>query len=123
MFEQVSDQLEELMGQLDIPASGPGLVRAFALFDRFRAQLLDAVGDFDASEGWRAEGATSATAWLRRETRQSRREASSCARAARRLRDLPVTAAAYLDGALSTGQVQAIVANLNDEIAPLFAGG
>jgi hypothetical protein len=37
------------------------------------------------------------------------------------LRDLPVTTAAYRDGTLSGGQVQAIVANLNDQIAPLFA--
>ncbi|HEV7759308.1 MAG TPA: DUF222 domain-containing protein, partial [Acidimicrobiales bacterium] len=77
--------------------------------------------DFDAGEAWRADGATSTTAWLGHQTRQSRRDASWCARTARRLRDLPVTAAAYLDGSLSTGQVQAIVANLNDEIASLFA--
>ncbi|HEV7757770.1 MAG TPA: DUF222 domain-containing protein [Acidimicrobiales bacterium] len=121
MFEQVSDHFGEMIDSLDIPTSGPGLVRAFALFDRFAARLLDAVGEFDAGEGWRAEGATSAVAWLRNETRQSRREASRCARTARRLRDLPVTSAAFSEGALSAGQVQAIMANLNDEITPLFA--
>src|SRR4029453_7552542 len=39
----------------------------------------------------------------------------------RRLRQLPVTAAAYRDGVLSGGQVQAIVANLKDRTADLFA--
>ena len=36
-------------------------------------------------------------------------------------RQLPVTAAAYRDGVLSSGQVQAIVANLKDRTASLFA--
>ncbi|HEV7760557.1 MAG TPA: DUF222 domain-containing protein, partial [Acidimicrobiales bacterium] len=121
MFEQVSGQLDELIDQLDIPASGPALVWVFGVIDRLTARALEVVGELDAGEAWRAEGATSAVAWLRRETRQSGRDASRCARTARRLRDLPVTAAAYLDGSLSSGQVQAIVANLNDEIAPLFA--
>jgi hypothetical protein len=40
---------------------------------------------------------------------------------AKRLRGLPVTAAAHRDGSLSDGQVRAIVANLNDRVAPLFA--
>ena len=61
------------------------------------------------------------TAWLRHEARMSRRDASRCARTARRLRDLPMTAGAYRDGSLSGGQLQAIMANLNDRTAPLFA--
>jgi hypothetical protein len=121
MFEQVSGDLREMITSLDIPVSGEALVTSFELIDLLTARVLEAVGAFDAGEGWRAEGATSATGWLGRETRQSRRDASRCARTARRLRDLPVTAAAYRDGDLSGGQVQAIVANLNDETAPLFA--
>jgi 5-methylcytosine-specific restriction protein A len=120
MFEQVS-ALKETIKALDLPASGDALVAGFEALDLLTAQLLKTVGEIDASDGWRAEGATSATAWLRHRTRQSRRDASRCARAARRLRDLPVTAAAYREGALSGGQVQAIMANLNDETAPLFA--
>jgi hypothetical protein len=58
-------------------------------------------------------------AWLRQGARQSQRDANRCAKTARRLRDLPVTAAAYRDGVLSAGQVQAIVANLNDKTTPL----
>jgi hypothetical protein len=121
MFEQVSGDLREMIKALDIPVSGEALVTSFELIDLLTARVLEVVGVFDVGEGWRAEGATSATAWLRDKIRQSRRDASRCARTARRLRELPVTAAAYREGSLSGGQVQAIVANLNDEIAPLFA--
>jgi hypothetical protein len=80
------------------------------------------VGSFDRGEGWREDGATSMTAWLRHQGRMSSGQASRTARTARRLCDLLVTAGAYRDGVLSGGQLQAIVANLNDDIAPLFAG-
>ncbi|CAN5242532.1 hypothetical protein BH24ACT1_BH24ACT1_02020 [soil metagenome] len=42
-------------------------------------------------------------------------------RSARRLRSLPVTSAAALDGTLSAGQVRAIVANVSDATSELFA--
>jgi len=42
--------------------------------------------------------------------------------AARRLHQLPVTAAAYGDGTLSGGQVEAIVSHLEDSTVELFAG-
>ena len=121
MFEQVSAQLEELIVALEIPATGDALRTASELLDLFTARFLDAVGELDAVEGWRDEGATSMTAWLRHETRRSSNDASRCRRTARRLRALPVTAAAYRDGSLSGGQVQAIMANLNDTTTPLFA--
>ena len=97
------------------------LIEAFALADRLNAKLLTAVGEHDVAELWRNDGATSMTAWLRHHTRRSGRDAARCARTARRLRELPVTAAAYRDGALSGGQVQAIVANLKDRTVDLFA--
>jgi hypothetical protein len=121
MFEQVSGHLRETITSLDIPVSGDAVVAVFELIDLLTARVLEVVGELDAAEAWRAEGATSATGWLRHRARRSGRDASWCARTARRLRDLPVTGEAYREGLLSTGQVQAIVANVNDEIAPLFA--
>jgi Domain of unknown function (DUF222) len=61
------------------------------------------------------------TAWLRHHTRRSGRDAARCTKTARRLRELPVTAGAYRDGVLSGGHIQAIVANLKDRTAGLFA--
>ena len=121
MFEQVSAQITELVGQLEIPPSLDAVRWMFETVDRLLASGMDAIGQLDADKAWRDEGATSMTAWLRQEARQSSREASRWARTARRLRDLPVSAAAYRDGRLSGGQVQAIIANLNDKTTPLFA--
>jgi Domain of unknown function (DUF222) len=124
MSRHVSGILEALadaINGLDLPVDGTVLSDAFALADRLNAKLVASVGDHDVAEVWRTDGATSMTAWLRHHTRQSGRQATRCARTARRLRELPVTAAAYRDGLLSGGQVQAIVANLKDRTVGLFA--
>jgi hypothetical protein len=121
---QVSNILEPLadaISDLDLPVDNVVLTEAFALADRLNAKLLAAVGEHDAAELWRNDGATSMTAWLRLHTRKSGRDAAACARAARRLRELPVTAAAYRDGVLGAGHVQAIVANVRDRTTGLFA--
>src|SRR4029453_18499003 len=124
MSGQVSRTLEGLaqaIDDLDLPTDSGVLSEAFALVDRLNAKLLVAGGEHDAVELWRNDGSTSMTAWLRHHTGRSGRDAARCARTARRLRQLPVTAAAYRDGVLSGGQVQAIVANLKDRTADLFA--
>jgi hypothetical protein len=124
MFGQVSGILEGLaaaIDDLDLPADSAVLTQAFALADRLHAKLLAAVGEHDAAERWRDDGATSMTAWLRHHTRQSGRDAARCTNTARRLRQLPVTAAAHRDGVLSGGHIRAIVANLGDRTVGLFA--
>jgi hypothetical protein len=121
---QVSFILEGLahaIDDLELPVDSGVLTEAFALMDRLNAKLLAAVGEHDGAELWCNDGATSMTAWLRHHTRQSGRDAARCTKAARRLRQLPVTASAYRDGVLSGGQVQAIVANLKDRTTTLFA--
>jgi Domain of unknown function (DUF222) len=121
---QVSSTLEVLghaIDGLDLAVDSVVLVEAFALADRLNAKLLAAAGEYDAAELWHNDGATSMTAWLRHQTRHSGRDAARCTRTARRLRQLPVTAAAYRDGGLSGGQIQAIVANLKDRTVGLFA--
>jgi Domain of unknown function (DUF222)/HNH endonuclease len=124
MSGQVNSTLEELthaIDGLDLPVDSAVLAEAFALADRLNAKLLTAVGEHDAAELWRNDGATSMTAWLRHHIRRSGRDAAHCAKTARWLRQLPVTAAAYQNGDLSGGQVQAIVANLKDRTIDLFA--
>jgi Domain of unknown function (DUF222) len=124
MSRQVSSTLEQLtraIDDLDLPTDGTVLTEAFALADRLNAKLLAAVGEHDTAELWRHDGATSMTAWLRHHTHQSGRDAARCTKTARRLRQLPVTAAAHRHGVLSGGQVQAIVANLKDRTVGLFA--
>lgn len=121
MFEQVSATLDDAIEALDIPVDEAALVRCFGLLDRFSARVTAAVGEFDKAGAWRDCGATSMAGWLRHRTHCSQRDAGRWARTARRLADLPVTSQAYSEGALSSGQVQAIVANLNNDTTPLFA--
>jgi Domain of unknown function (DUF222) len=121
---QVSAILEPLadaIDDLDLPVDSGVLTEAFALADRLNAKLLEAVGEHDATELWRNDGATSMTAWLRHHTRRSGRDAARCTKTARRLRELPVTAGAYRHGVLGAGHVHAIVANLKDRTTTLFA--
>jgi len=124
MSGQVSSTLEalaEAVYDLDLPVDNAVLIEAFALADRLNAKLLAAVGEHDVAELWRNDGATSMTAWLRHHARRTGRDAAACTKTARRLRELTVTAAAYRDGVLSGGQVQAIIMNLKDRTVGLFA--
>jgi hypothetical protein len=123
MSQQVSAILQPLadaINSLDLPVDNNLLTDAFALADRLHAKLVAAVGEHDAAEAWHNNGATSMTAWLRHRGGLTSRDARLCTKTAHRLSQLPVTAAAYGDGRLSGGQVQAIVANLTDRTAGLF---
>ncbi|HMG43641.1 MAG TPA: DUF222 domain-containing protein, partial [Acidimicrobiales bacterium] len=120
MYETVRDTLATAIWELVIPVDPVALTDCLGLLDRLHATVTTAVGDFDRAEGWRESGAVNMTAWLK-STGCSARNAHGMARTARRLGDLPVLAEAYRNGTLSSGQVQAIVVNLNDAITPLFA--
>ncbi|HYZ98679.1 MAG TPA: DUF222 domain-containing protein [Acidimicrobiales bacterium] len=126
MSREVSAVLEPLAAAidgLDLPVDGEDgevLAEAFGLADQLNAKLTEAAGTHDRAEVWRDDGATSMTAWLRQHGRRSSRDAASCTKTARRLAVLRVTAAAYRDGKLSGGQIQAIVANLTDKTVGLF---
>ena len=79
MSGQVSSILEGLaraVDDLDLPVDSGVLTEAFALVDQLNAKLPAAVGEHDAVELWRNEGATSMTAWLRHHTRRSGRDAA-----------------------------------------------
>ena len=120
MYETVRDTLATAIRELVIPVDPVALTDCLGLLDQLHATVTTAVGDFDRAEAWRESGAVNMTAWLK-STGRSARNAHGMARTARRLGDLPVLAEAYRNGTLSSGQVQAIVVNLNDAITPLFA--
>ena len=120
VFEQVRNALSTAIDELAVPVDAGALADCVGLLDRLMAKVLDGVAAFDEAEGWRPAGALNMTGWLRT-AGCSRAQAHNLARTAKRLAGLPVTAAAYRDGVLSTGQVQAIVANLSDPVSPLFA--
>ncbi len=116
------ETLGEAIESLEIGFDGAELAQAFHLADRLSAKLSVALGDFDAAEGWDLYAATSATAWLRTQAGMTAGDAVQAVRMAKRLRALPVTNVAFLDGTLSAGQVKAIVANVSDKTTERFAG-
>ena len=85
--------------------------------DRLAAMVSEALGAFDAGGGWAEDGSLSLSAWLVAHGRRSRKEAYREAVTAKRLAQLPVTAAAWSQGALSSSQVAAVVANVSAEHA------
>ena len=104
-----------------IPVDGDALAEAFALADRLHAKLAEAVAAFDRAELWDVDSATSMTAWLRDRAGLTGRRARNLTAIGRRLRSLPVTAAAWRAGELSGGQVEAIAAAVDDTTIDVFA--
>ena len=117
MFVALSEAIEGL----DLALDGDDLATVARLADRLTAKVTMAAAAFDAAELWDTEGATSMMAWLRDRARMTNRDARRMAGIGRRLRTCPVTAAAWVDGSLSTGQVQVITANVKDRTAGLYA--
>src|SRR5215207_1903558 len=117
----VFDALAAEVEALDVPAGGEALAELLHIQDRFTAHLMAAVGEFGASGEWELDGATSVRAWLRHRGRLSAGDAARLARTSTRLRSAPVTQGMWLSGDLSGGHVQAVVANLTEATAPLFA--
>ncbi len=118
----VLDDLAEAIENLDIGVDGAAIVRALALRDQLDARIAEVVGAFDAASLWDIDGATSMTAWLKSSARMTDRVAKRTSSIASRLRKLPVIAAAYGAGSLSGGQVEAILANVDDTTVEVLAG-
>jgi hypothetical protein len=115
------EHLAEAIEKLDIPLDRGALVEVIALRDRLDARIAAAVGEFDSHALWDVDGATSMTAWLRAIAAMTPRSAGRLASMGRRLRQLPMCAAAYRDGTLSAGKVEAILAQLDDSTVDLLA--
>ena len=115
------EDLAKAIERLDIPVDGAALVKVIALRDQLDARIAEAAGAFDAHELWDIDGATSMTAWLKSAASMTDRSAKRLSVLARRMRQMPACAKAYADGSLSGGQVEVILANVNDSTVALFA--
>lgn len=78
------------------------------LIDRLEGERLRLLGQVEASGAARDDGAVTTAAWLRANTSLTVAEAARTARLARRLRDLPVIAAALREGAIGVNHGTAI---------------
>ena len=117
----VLEALTAAVDALEIPHDCESLIEAIALRDRLDARIAETVGAFEATGWWGLDASTSMTAWLRANARMTRRAAQRLRSMAARLRSLPVCAQAFAEGALSEGQVEAIVAHLDDQLTEVFA--
>jgi hypothetical protein len=117
----VYEELRTAIDALDIPADGAPLAAVVGLRDRLDARISDAVAAHDRAGLWELDGATSMTAWLADRTAMPRPRAAAMVSRARKLAQLPVTAGAWRDGVLSSGQVGAIAAHLDPDTLDLFA--
>jgi hypothetical protein len=103
------------------PADLVSLTDALRARDLFEAKLALGVAEIDRAGLWDLDHATSGVAGLRQHGRMSSTQAAALLKAGRRAAEVPQLAEAWLDGRLSSGQMQAICANVNDKTAPLFA--
>ena len=117
----VFEELGTVIEGLDIPVDGDALAAVMALRDRLDARISDAVVALDASGLWELEGATSMTAWLADRGGMARPRAAATAARARKLVPLSLSPGLWRDGVLSSGQVDAIAANLDADTLELFA--
>jgi Domain of unknown function (DUF222)/HNH endonuclease len=117
MFEQLGEAIEGL----DIPVDADALAAVLALRDRLDARISDAVAAHDRAGLWELDGATSMTAWLVDRAAMPRPRAAATTSRARKLAHLSLTAGAWRDGVLSTGQVEAIAISLDGDTLGLFA--
>ena len=112
--------LAEAIEALEPPSDDASLAEVLRLRDRLEAKISVGVAAFDAAGRWDLDYASSTTAWLCQQG-MSANTAAMLVRSARCVRNAPVIGAAWLDGTLSGGQVQAIAANVSDRVAALFA--
>ncbi len=117
VFEELGTAIETL----DIPVDGDALAALIVLRDRLDARISDAVAAYDRAGLWELDGATSMTGWLADRAGMARSRAAATASRARKLARLSLTPAAWRDGVLSGGQVEAIAANLDSGSIELFA--
>src|SRR3954454_3596035 len=115
------DGLAREVATLDIPLDGSALAEVIALWDQLTARISEAVGEFDAACLWDYVGEGSMTGWLKAHARMSNLAARRLVRTAARMRRMPVTAAAWRDGALSSGQVDAVMTIVKNHHVDLFA--
>jgi len=90
--------------------------------DRVHAELLRAVGQWDAEACWAQDGAVTAPAWLSTRTSLSRAAAARMVRSARLVREHEATGAALATGAVSATQVD-VIATITRNREDLYPDG
>ena len=96
------------------------LATLLAAQDLLAARINAAIERVDRLGEVAADGAVNTASWLRLHAGRTHRDAAALVKRATRLRACPDVAAAWSDGRLSSGQIDVIVANVNDRTAPVL---
>src|SRR5437879_2200273 len=113
--------LAQAIASVEVTPDGAAVAELVALSDRLHAKTLAAVTEFDAAGAWALDGDGSLVGWLKHHCDRSGAEAARLARQASLVARMPRTAAAYDDGRLSRGHLDAIVANVSARTVERFA--
>jgi hypothetical protein len=113
--------LGDAIDNLDLGLDGDALAEAIALRSRLDAAIAAAVGEFDHTQAYLGEPAVTMTLWLRKRAGLTAGAAARLTHTGRRLHQLPALAEAWRSGALTQGQIDAILANVPDRVAERFA--
>ncbi|HEX2849116.1 MAG TPA: DUF222 domain-containing protein [Acidimicrobiales bacterium] len=115
MFPSLTAAVETL----DVPVDEAALAELTGIRDRFDAAYASALAAFDRAGRWEAAGATSLKAWLV-DHGMAPPDAYRLAATAKRMGDLPVTAAAWRAGDLTGGQVRVVCELVKERHVELF---
>lgn len=105
----------------ETPTDGAGLAGALADGDRDEARRTIAFSDFAAFGEWAMQGYASPVQWLKDKGGMTGADAHRMAHVAKKLRQMPSVAAAWVAGDLTGGQVRIICALVIDRHLDLFA--
>ena len=89
--------------------------------DRIDAQIVSLLRQLDDDCEWADDGAVSLFGWLRDVGGRARRDAGRLNDLAAKLGRMPGVEQAWLSGELTSGQVEAVAANVDSSTAELFA--
>ena len=119
------DPLDDLEAVLDKLAADEGTVdvaRVSKLAERLQFQRLRAIGAYDRSAGWLLDGFVSAQSALRSKCRMSNGHAHGAVVLARKLDQLPETAAAFSGGEIGREHAEVIAHVYTPERAEMIDG-
>jgi hypothetical protein len=105
-------EIAALVAELHLGLDRDELCVGFAARDLLDAKLAVGVAEYEAAGLHEHDGAVSIGGWLRQETGRDACSASKVTLVGRKLRVLPVLREAVLDGRLTGGQLDVVVANV-----------
>jgi len=108
MFGALAGAIDEL----EVPPDPGAVAELVRLRDRLDAKVSEALARIDAAGSCAATGAVSTQAWLRAACGRTRADAHRMVRTARLVREAPAVGVAWAEGRLSSGQVEAVAANV-----------